>query len=105
MIPRGARPVTHHGARLGRENGRAVQLHRSRRGGQERRQRLVVRERAMASDDVLRRFARKVGLRVGCGDERRVWGVGRERGLGDAPVGVGLHGAEDGDEEVSAFLR
>ena len=108
MIPCGARLPAHQRAHIpngGRQNGRVVQLHRPRRGGQKSRQRLVVRERAMAPHDVLRRLPRKVGLRIGWGDEGRVWRAGRERVLGHAGFGAAKEGAEDGDEEVAAFLR
>ena len=63
------------------KNGRVVQLHRPRRGGQVRRQRLVVRERAVPPHDVRRRLAGKVGLRVGGRDEGCVGRVERERVL------------------------
>ena len=109
MIPRGARPLpAHQSARVsdaGRQNGRVVQLHRPRRGGQASRERLVMRERAMAPHDLLRRLPRKVGLRIGWGDEGRVGRVGRERALGHAVFGAAEDGTEDGEEEVAAFLR
>ena len=98
----------HQSARIsdaaGRQNGRVVQLHRPRRGGQESRERFVMRERAMASHDVLRRLERKVGLRIGRCDEGRMWRVGRERVLAHACFGAVKDGTEDGDEEVTAFL-
>jgi hypothetical protein len=58
----------------------------------------------MTSDDVLCGFASKIGLRIGWGDERGVWGRGRERALWEARFGAGQDGAENGNEEISAFL-
>ena len=65
-----------------------MQLHHARRSRHVCRQRLVACERAMAPDNVIRRLPRKVGLRIGRGDERRVYGVGCERGLVHAPFGA-----------------
>ena len=65
----------------------------------------MVRERAVPPHDVLRRLPRKVGLRVGWRDEGRVRRAGRERVLGRASFGGAEEGAQDGDEEVAAFLR
>ena len=59
----------------------------------------------MPPHDVLRRLPRKVGLRVDWRDEGRVRRDGRERVLGRASFGAAEEGAEDGDEEVAAFLR
>jgi len=110
MIPRGAWPPANHSARIasaGRrdKDRRVVHLHRPRRGGEVGRERLVVGERAVAPNDVLGRLARKVGLRIGRGDEGRVWRGGRERVLGNALFGAAEEGAQDRDEELAAFLR
>jgi hypothetical protein len=61
-------------------------------------------EREMTPDHVLCGFLAKVGLRIGWGDEGRVWGRGREGALRDTLFGAAEDGAEDGDEEVPAFL-
>jgi hypothetical protein len=58
----------------------------------------------MTPDYVLRRFPRKVGLRIGRGDERRVRRCGREGALGDAAFGAAQEGAKNRNEEVAAFL-
>jgi hypothetical protein len=57
----------------------------------------------MTPDYVLRRFPRKVGLRIGRGDERRVRRCGREGALGDAAFGAPQEGAKNRNEEVTAF--
>jgi hypothetical protein len=99
VIPRGAWPIVNDpnaGSAGGKdEDGRVVHLHRSGRGGHVGRQWLVMRERAMASYDVVGCLAREIGLRVGGGDEGRVGRGGRERVLGHARFGVGEDGAED----------
>ena len=58
----------------------------------------------MTSDDVLGCFLREVGLRIGCDDEGRMGCRGRERALRDTFFGAMKHRAEDGNEELPAFL-
>ena len=87
-----------------RENGRVVDLHRSRCGGEIGCQRLVVGKCEVAPDDLLCGFERKVRLRVGWGDKGCVWRRGRERCLRGTRFGAVEHGAEDGDEKLATFL-
>jgi hypothetical protein len=58
----------------------------------------------MTSDYVLGCFLRKVGLRIGWGDEGRVGRRGREGALRDTFFGALKHRAENGNEKLSAFL-
>lgn len=58
----------------------------------------------MASNYVLGCFLRKVGLRIGWGNEGRVGRRGRERALRDTFFGAMKHRAENGNEELSALL-
>ena len=58
----------------------------------------------MAPDYVLSGFLRKVGLRIGWGDEGRVWRRGCQGVLGDARFGAAKDGAENGNEELTALM-
>jgi len=86
------------------EHGRVVYLHRPRRGGQISRQWLVMGKREVAPNYVLRGFPRKIGLRIGWGDEWRVGCGGRERALGYARFCAAQDRAENRNEEIAALL-
>jgi hypothetical protein len=58
----------------------------------------------MAPDYVLGGFQRKVGLRIGRGDEGRVWSRGRQGTLRDALFGAAKDGAENGNEELTTLV-
>lgn len=58
----------------------------------------------MTSNYVLSRFLRKVGLRIGRGDEGRVGCYEPDGPLRDTFFGALKHKAENGNEELSAFL-
>ena len=58
----------------------------------------------MTSNYLLGCFLREVGLRIGWGDEGRVGRRGREGALSDTLFGTMKHRAENGDEELPAFL-
>jgi hypothetical protein len=58
----------------------------------------------MASNYVLCCFLREVGLRIGWGDEVGVGRRGREGALRDMFFGALKHRAENGNEELPAFL-
>lgn len=104
MIPCGTWQAAHQSLRGVRKNGRVVNLYCPRAGGEVGRQRFVVGKSEVTSDYVLGRLLRKVGLRIGWGDEGRVGRRGRERALGDAFFGAQKHRAENGNEELAAFL-
>ena len=61
-------------------------------------------EGEMAPDYALGGFLRKVGLRIGWGDEGRVWRRGRQGTLGDVLFGAAKDGAENEDEELTALV-
>jgi len=58
----------------------------------------------MTSNYVLGCFLREVGLRIGWGDEGRVGRRGREGALRNTLFGTMKHRAENGNEELPAFL-
>jgi hypothetical protein len=58
----------------------------------------------MTPDYVLGSFLRKVGLRIGWGDEGGVWHRGREGALRDTLFSAAKDGAEDGNEELPALV-
>jgi hypothetical protein len=58
----------------------------------------------MTSNYILGCFLRKVGLRIGWSDEGRVGHRGREGALRDALFDAMKHRAENGNEELPAFL-
>jgi hypothetical protein len=61
-------------------------------------------EGEMAPDYALGSFLRKVGLRIGWGDEGRVWRRGRQGTLGDTVFGAAKDGTENGNEELTALV-
>jgi hypothetical protein len=88
----------------GRENVWVVNLYRPRGGGEVGRQRFVMGKCEMTPDYVLGGFTRKVGLRIGWGDEGCVWRRGREGVLRDTLFGAAKDGAENGNEELPALV-
>jgi hypothetical protein len=58
----------------------------------------------MTPDYVFGGFPRKVGSRIGWGDEGCVWRRGREGVLRDTRFGGAKDGAEDRNEKFPAFL-
>ena len=58
----------------------------------------------MPPDYVFGGFELKVGLRIGWGDEGRVWRHGRQGVLRDALFGAAKDGAENGNEELTALV-
>ena len=57
----------------------------------------------MPPDYVFGGFELKVGLRIGWGDEGRVWRHGRQGVLRDALFGAAKDGAENGNEELTTL--